>query len=94
MPDLFERDTWACGPNEMLDDLETHWALSGVPHRLHTERFRPTIVVSAGGGGTVTFEKSGTVVEADGAIHARAGGAPACDAPADGWASATPACGR
>jgi ferredoxin-NADP reductase len=67
VPDVFDRDIWACGPNEMLDDLETHWTLSGVPHRLHTERFRPTIVVSAEGGGTVTFETSGTVVEADGA---------------------------
>ena len=66
VPDVFERDIWACGPNEMLDDLETHWTLSGVPHRLHTERFRPTVVVSAEGGGTVTFERSGTVVEAGG----------------------------
>ena len=66
VPDVFEREIWACGPNEMLDDLETHWTLSGVPHRLHTERFRPTIVVSAEGGGTVTFARSGTVVEAGG----------------------------
>jgi stearoyl-CoA 9-desaturase NADPH oxidoreductase len=66
VPDVFERHVWACGPNEMLDDLETHWALAGASDLLHTERFRPTVVVT-GDGGTVTFERSGTVVEADGA---------------------------
>jgi ferredoxin-NADP reductase len=66
VPDLFERDTWACGPNEMLDDLEAHWAGAGVADRLHTERFRPT-VIATGDGGTVTFARAGTVVEAGGA---------------------------
>ncbi|GIM92126.1 ferredoxin reductase [Paractinoplanes toevensis] len=65
VPDLLERETWACGPNEMLDDLETHWADGGAAHRLRTERFRPTLLTD-GGGGTVTFTKSGTVVETDG----------------------------
>lgn len=66
VPDLFERDTWACGPNEMLDDLEAHWADAGVADRLHSERFRPT-VIATGDGGTVTFTRAGTVVEAGGA---------------------------
>jgi stearoyl-CoA 9-desaturase NADPH oxidoreductase len=66
VPDLFERDTWACGPNGMLDDLETHWADAGVADRLHTERFRPT-VIAGGDGGAVTFTRAGTVVEAGGA---------------------------
>ncbi|GAB2585596.1 oxidoreductase [Paractinoplanes abujensis] len=65
VPDLFDRQTWACGPNELLDDLETHWADGGHPARLRTERFRPALI-SGGGGGTVTFSQSGTVVETDG----------------------------
>ncbi len=36
-----------------------------MPERLHTERFRPT-VVTAGEGGTVTFSKSATAVETPG----------------------------
>ncbi len=58
--DLAERETWACGPTGMLDALEQHWNDNGIPERLHTERFRPT-VVTAGEGGTVTFTKSATV---------------------------------
>ena len=42
--DLAERDTWACGPTGMLDALEQHWNDNGIPERLHTERFRPTVV--------------------------------------------------
>jgi ferredoxin-NADP reductase len=65
VPDLFERQTWACGPNELLDDLETHWADGEAMHLLRTERFRPTLIDSAGGG-PVTFTGSGAVVETDG----------------------------
>ncbi len=65
VPDLGERETWACGPVGLLDALEAHWAAAGVPERLHTERFRPTLVV-AGDGGTVTFG-AGPSVPADGA---------------------------
>ena len=64
--DLADRQTWACGPAGMLDALETRWAAAGIADRLHTERFRPTII-SAGDGGQVTFSTSGTVVEAAGA---------------------------
>ena len=63
--DLAERETWACGPAGMLDALEKHWDEKGIAERLHTERFRPT-VVSAGDGGTVTFTKSGAVLDAAG----------------------------
>ena len=66
VPDLAERHTWACGPNEMLDDLGAHWAESGLsPEQLHVERFRPT-VIATGDGGKVTFGRSGTVVDAGG----------------------------
>ena len=64
--DIADRQTWACGPAGMLDALEARWAADGIADRLHTERFRPTIV-SAGDGGLVTFAKSGTVAEAGGA---------------------------
>jgi ferredoxin-NADP reductase len=63
--DLPERETWACGPTGMLDALEQHWSENGMPERLHTERFRPT-VVTAGEGGTVTFSKSATVIDSPG----------------------------
>ena len=63
--DLPERETWACGPTGMLDALEQHWNDNGMPERLHTERFRPT-VVTAGEGGTVTFNKSATVLDTPG----------------------------
>lgn len=63
--DLAERETWACGPAGLLDALEQRWDADGIADRLHTERFRPT-VITAGEGGTVTFTKTGTVVEAEG----------------------------
>jgi ferredoxin-NADP reductase len=63
--DLAERQTWACGPAGMLDALQARWDAEGISDRLHVERFRP-IVIAAGDGGTVTFAKSGTVVDAGG----------------------------
>jgi stearoyl-CoA 9-desaturase NADPH oxidoreductase len=66
VPDLHQRETWACGPNGLLDALEAHWADRGNADRLHTERFRPT-VTATGEGGTVRFSRTGTDVESDGA---------------------------
>jgi ferredoxin-NADP reductase len=66
VPDLAERATWACGPVGMLEALEEHWAAAGIADRLYTERFRPAVLVT-GEGGTVSFAKSGTTLEADGA---------------------------
>jgi ferredoxin-NADP reductase len=66
VPDLSERSTWACGPVGMLEALEAHWADAGIAERLYTERFRPTVLVT-GEGGTVSFAKSGTTLDADGA---------------------------
>ncbi len=65
VPDWRERETWLCGPTGLLDAAEAHWNAAGVADRLHTERFRPT-VVEPGEGGTVTFLRSGRDVEADG----------------------------
>jgi ferredoxin-NADP reductase len=66
VPDLAERRTWACGPIGMLETLEEHWAALGIDDRLHTERFRPRVLVT-GEGGSVSFSRTGTTVEADGA---------------------------
>lgn len=72
VPDWRDRDTWACGPTALLDALEAHWAAAGLTDRLHTERFRAS-VITEGEGGTVTFTGPGpdtwtdSVVEADGA---------------------------
>ena len=66
VPDLAHRETWACGPTGMLDALETHFAAAGIGERLHTERFRPSVLVT-GEGGTVSFGIQAITVEADGA---------------------------
>jgi stearoyl-CoA 9-desaturase NADPH oxidoreductase len=63
VPDLVERTTYACGPGGLLDALEAHHERAGLA--LQTEQFRASTVV-AGEGGTVTFARTGAVVEADG----------------------------
>lgn len=65
VPDFAGRETWACGPAGLLDAIEQRWDAEGITDRLHIERFRP-VIITAGEGGTVTFAKSGSVVEADG----------------------------
>jgi len=64
VPDLHERTTLACGPAGLLEAVEAHHAEHGLP--LLTEQFRVATIVT-GEGGTVTFDGSGTTVEADGA---------------------------
>ncbi len=66
VPDWAERETWACGPTGLLNAVESQWAAAGIADRLHTERFRPTVLVT-GEGGTVTFTKTGMTIEAEGA---------------------------
>jgi ferredoxin-NADP reductase len=63
--DLAERHTWACGPADLLDAIETHWAAIGIAGHLRTERFRPT-VIATGDGGPVTFSATGTTVDSGG----------------------------
>ncbi len=65
VPDLADREAWACGPAGLLDALEQHFADAGILGQLHTERFRAT-VVTPGEGGSVTFSGSATTVQADG----------------------------
>ncbi|MFD6695881.1 ferredoxin reductase [Micromonospora aurantiaca (nom. illeg.)] len=66
VPDHLDREAWACGPIGMLDAVEGYWSSNGPVERLHTERFRPT-VITPGEGGTVTFTGAGVTVESDGA---------------------------
>jgi ferredoxin len=66
VPDWREREAWGCGPTGLLDALEAHWAAAELSDRLHTERFRP-VVITEGEGGTLSFTRQGSVVEADGA---------------------------
>jgi stearoyl-CoA 9-desaturase NADPH oxidoreductase len=66
VPDWRERQTWACGPAEMLDDAETSFADAGRADALHLERFAASFSGSAEGG-TITFARSGRTVETDGA---------------------------
>lgn len=63
--DLDQRRTWACGPSDLLDVIEKHWAATGIAGRLRTERFR-TETIATGEGGTVTFSSTGTSIEAEG----------------------------
>lgn len=67
VPDWRERQTWACGPEGMLDDAHRLWSSSGVGDRLHLERFAASRAAAHGTGGTVTFERSGRTVDADAA---------------------------
>ena len=39
VPDWRERQTWACGPEGMLNDAERVWSAAGIAERLHLERF-------------------------------------------------------
>ncbi len=66
VPDLAERQTWACGPTGMLDAIEEHFAAAGLSDSLHIERFRPRVLVT-GEGGTVSFSVQAVTVDADGA---------------------------
>ncbi len=63
VPDLQERTTFACGPAGLLDALATHHEAHGI--KLLTEQFRVANLV-VGEGGTVSFLKNGTQLEATG----------------------------
>jgi ferredoxin-NADP reductase len=64
VPDLAERTTYACGPAGLLDALQELLDAKGLD--LYTEKFRTTTLVT-GEGGSVSFARTGAVVEADGA---------------------------
>jgi ferredoxin-NADP reductase len=62
VPDWAERQTWACGPAALLDDIEAHWARHDAADRLHTERFTAP-AVGGGDGGPISFTRTGSTVE-------------------------------
>src|SRR6476661_8699143 len=68
-PDWTERESFVCGPAEMLDVMEQHWCAGGDRDRLHMERFQPIIGKSdaeQGEGGTIRFTKSDLEACSDG----------------------------
>ncbi|WP_369807168.1 ferredoxin reductase [Mycobacterium sp. 1081908.1] len=67
VPDWRERQTWACGPEGMLNQAQKVWSSAGIGDRLHLERFAVAKAAPAGAGGTVTFARSGRAVAADAA---------------------------
>jgi ferredoxin-NADP reductase len=67
VPDWRERETWACGPEGMLNEAQRVWSDAGVADRLHLERFAVSRAAAPGQGGTVTFARSGKSAVADAA---------------------------
>jgi stearoyl-CoA 9-desaturase NADPH oxidoreductase len=67
VPDWRERQTWACGPEGMLNAAERVWSAAGIAERLHLERFAASKAAVHGQGGTVEFARSGKTVTVDAA---------------------------
>jgi ferredoxin-NADP reductase len=67
VPDWCERQTWACGPEGLLNQAEKVWSAAGIGDRLHLERFAVAKAAPAGEGGTVTFARSGRSMVTDAA---------------------------
>ncbi|RAV07459.1 ferredoxin reductase [Mycolicibacterium sp. GF69] len=67
VPDWRERQTWACGPEGMLDAAQRAWADAGLGELLHLERFATSKAAVHGQGGTVEFARSGKTVTVDAA---------------------------
>ena len=67
VPDWRERQTWACGPEGMLNDAERVWHVHGIAGLLHLERFAVSKAAAHGQGGTVQFARSQKTVNVDGA---------------------------
>ncbi|MGQ9350902.1 ferredoxin reductase [Mycolicibacterium gilvum] len=67
VPDWRDRQTWACGPEAMLEDAERTWKSAGVGERLHQERFAVSRAPVHGSGGTVTLARSDRTVTVDAA---------------------------
>jgi stearoyl-CoA 9-desaturase NADPH oxidoreductase len=67
VPDWRDRQTWACGPEGMLNAAERVWSAAGIADRLHLERFALSRAAVHGQGGTVEFARSGKSVTVDAA---------------------------
>ncbi len=67
-PDYAGRETYACGPQGLLDAVESHWEQAGLRGQVHTERFLAPVVqapteVTAG---EVRFSKSSVSARSNG----------------------------
>ena len=67
VPDWRQRQTWVCGPENMLADAERNWTAEGLAGNLHLERFAAARAATPGEGGTVRFQRAGRSVAADAA---------------------------
>ncbi|MCH9734231.1 MAG: ferredoxin reductase [Actinomycetia bacterium] len=67
LPDWRERQTWACGPEPMLEAAQRTWTAAGITDRLHLERFAVSRGPVHGSGGTVEFARAGKVARLDAA---------------------------
>jgi len=67
VPDWCERQTWACGPEAMLDAAQRTWAAAGIVDQLHLERFAVSRRPVHGSGGTVEFARAGKTATVDAA---------------------------
>ncbi|NGY05131.1 ferredoxin reductase [Solimonas terrae] len=70
-PDWRDRDVFACGPQGLLDALESHWDRAGLSRQLHSERFRAQVAATPAqvSSGTVRFARSGVVASSDGVVN-------------------------
>lgn len=67
VPDWRQRQTWVCGPEDMLAEAEKIWTAAGLAGNLHLERFAAARAATPGEGGTVTFQRAGRSTAADAA---------------------------
>jgi stearoyl-CoA 9-desaturase NADPH oxidoreductase len=67
VPDWRERQTWACGPEGMLDAAERSWSDADLAEHLYLERFAVSKAAAHGQGGNVEFARSGKAVTVDAA---------------------------
>ena len=65
VPDVAHRQTWVCGPNELIDAVVEFFAAQGLPQPEY-ERFRP-VLAPAGTGGEVSFSRTAVVADVNGA---------------------------
>ena len=67
VPDWRARQTWACGPEGVLNSATRGWAAAGLAENLHLEHFAVSRAAPRGQGGTVTFGRAGKSVAVDAA---------------------------
>jgi ferredoxin-NADP reductase len=68
-PDWRERETYVCGPEEMLEATEEHWEAAGLAEQYHSERFASQVGGGEQGeGGTIMLVRSEVEAESDGSM--------------------------